>query len=111
MHARKTSEREEQTKLRAALEPGGSVAKKLGDAKLARELDDAKRKGKIGSGDVSGGNGGGKRGDKGGASDFSKSAKFFKQLQQGGKEGMAGRKRSAPGGDDEAGRTGMRVKL
>ena len=73
---------------------------------VARDLADAKRKCKIGSGATPTG----KEGQRGG-SDFSKSAKFFKQLQEGGKEGMAGRKRPAATGLDDDARKGMRVKL
>lgn len=65
---------------------------------MSRELADAKRKGKIGSGNL----GTSKQGD----SDFSKSAKFFKKLQEG---GLAGRKRVAT--EDAARSTGIRVKL
>jgi len=102
VHARRTAEKLEQTKLRATLQPGGAAAKKLDDDKVSRDLADAKRKGKIGTGELTPAN-------TRGGSDFSKSAKFFKQLQEGGKASMGGRKRAAPTDDD--GRRGMRVKL
>jgi len=101
VHKRKTAERDEQQTLRATLNPNSATAKRLSDSKVASELADAKRRGAVKEGVLDG------KAQKGKApsSDYSKSAKFFQQLQSGG----AKRKRVADADTD--GRSAARFKL
>jgi len=76
VHKRKTLEQEQQKQLRAKIRPGSAVARQLDAQKVERDLLDAKRRGVIKSGTVTA-SGSARGGDK-----YTKSAQFFKQLQQ-----------------------------
>ena len=87
---RQGAERDEAEALRAKLSPNSAAAKRIEARKNEQALADAKRKGTVLEGVVSGGGGSGESG-------FSRSAKFFRGMQENGKEGAgsAGKKRGA----------------
>jgi hypothetical protein len=104
IHARRSGEREQQQALKATLAPDSGAARKRDAQKTERELADAKRRGKVKSGPLA------STSDRSGG-DFSKSARFFKQLQDetagGGARGAKRRRADA----DESARAGSKFKL
>jgi U3 small nucleolar RNA-associated protein MPP10 len=98
---RQSAERDESEALRAKLEPDGAAAKRREARAAEQALADAKRKGSVLEGPLAGGGkGGGKSGRAG--SQFTRSAQFFRGMQEQEKgTGGAGGKRARPGGGAE----------
>lgn len=112
---RREAEREEQQAIRAAIAPGGAAAKRIEGQKAERELAEAKRKGRISEGVQAADGARGKVGarDARGGSEFTRSAQFFRKLQEGGvKLPAAGKKRAgADAADGEARHKAAKLKL
>lgn len=92
---RRTGERDEAVALRAKLEPDGNTAKRLEAQKAGAALADAKRKGTVLEGRPSqGGKDAGATGAQRAGQQFTRSAQFFKKMQDDrGSGGGAGAKR------------------
>ena len=119
VHKRRSGEREEQSALRATLDPDGATARRREGEKVERELADAKRRGRVKAEPLDkkarayggGGGGGGVSAAQGGG--YTKSSQFFKTLEKQ-KEGPAAggggkRARGAAGGEEA--RRSVKFKL
>ena len=104
---RQSAEGDEREALQAALDPSGAAAKRREARKVEEKLAEAKRKGTVLSGSPGGKGKGGEPGSGGkhSGSEFTKSAKFFANMQSSAVAAAAGkgagskRSRDVDGGD------------